>query len=201
MNTILDKLEEKWRNKIKLISPKPTRATDEVQFFAWDEDEDKSGDGIVVCIGSNYGQSPTKAHFPTKAELGTWFNNYRHAAIQVSSPQWEKQWREHGWLVGINPPLKPRYFIMTNIVPWITERKWTDLTNDEIADLLKNSTQEYLCDLAKELPNAFAVGHGISSKTFPFLQSPLACWANRMYYTNLSYQHTPTRWADGRFVF
>lgn len=203
MNTILDNLEEKWRRK--LPNPQPSNTTGEVQFFAWDEN--KAGDGIVVCIGSNFGQKQTMAHIPTKANLRPWFNNYQHAAEQFISPQWQKQWREHGWLVGTNPPLKPRFFIMTNLVPWITNTAWGDLPHNTAESLMKQAEIQFnggfLDDLQNEFPDAFAVGHGINENILPFLfqYRPFERWRNWMLYANLSHKKTPTRWTDGRFVF
>jgi hypothetical protein len=133
-------------------------------------------------------------------------NNYKHAAGQVGGA-WMSDWKSHHWLVGTTtPPLKPRYFIMTNLVPWITFRPWTLLSQTDtvgLVNLARSSFPTYLDDLAAALPDAFAVGHGIDEKTLPYLPNAIYRWKNWMLYANLSFPKTPSAWsaADERFKF
>lgn len=203
MRTILDSLEQKWRSILANHAPPPL-AVGGAQFFAWDED--REGEGTVVCIGANYTQYPEKAHFPTKTTLTSWFSNYRYAANLVGSAPWQSAWSQHGWLVGPTPPLRPRYFVLTNLVPWITSRSWTQLSQTETVGLIHlawKTVGGYLDDLAQELPNAFAVGHGIDKKTLPYLPGAASKWNNWMLYANLSYPQTPSSWdaSQSRFCF
>lgn len=202
MHTILDPLEQKWRAALSSKST-PLLAVGGAQFFAWDEDPD--GEGTVVCIGSNYSQYPTTAHYPTKAKLGPWLQNYRHAATQVAGTR-SSAWKFHGWLVGNSPPLRPRYFVMSNLVPWITSRRWTLLSQVETVGLIHFSwttVGAYLDDLATALPGAFAVGHGIDPKTLPYLPNAVSKWKSWMLYANLSFPKKPSGWdaSNDRFKF
>ena len=196
MHKILDQLEQKWRAVLAPYSP--PLAIGGTQCFAWYENEDSQSVGVVVCIGSNYSQYPTKPHFPTKdRSLGTCFSSYCHAAKQIAG-SWGSDWRLHSWLVNSSPPLNPRYFVMSNLVPWITSRPWTLLTEIQTHHLIHLAfpiATAYLDELAKELPDAFAVGHGIDDKILPYLPGAVSRWKSWMLYANLSRLQTPSAWS------
>ena len=206
MNHILDPLERKWQAEISSCTPPPA-SVGGAQFFAWDEDP--QGEGTVVCIGANYGQFPTTvSHHPTKLKSGlaSWMSNYRHAVQEIGKSPWSSEWPNRGWLRGTTPPSRPRYFVMSNVVPWITSRAWTLLPEAETSLLAHDSAPlaaGYLADLRSSLPEAFAVGHGIDDQTLPYLPGAVSRWSNWMLYANLSFRQTPSRWnaGAGRFVF
>jgi hypothetical protein len=106
-----------------------------------------------------------------------------YAVLQISG-SWKKPWEDHKWLFGAAlPPQNPRYLVMTNLVPWITYRSWTLLSHIETVGLIKFASKTvagFLGDLAKELPDAFAVGHGIDDTTLPYLPSAVSKWRNWM---------------------
>ncbi len=197
----LDRLEALW-----WAHPARTpRRTYGSQFFAWDFDP--AGEGTVVSIGANYGQHPTSApHAITKANLRSWMRNYQHAANTIAGT-WETQWRTHNWSAGGRPPLCPRYFVMTNVVPWITAKPWTLLPPKHAAAIVARASMIYrgkfLDDLVLLLPEAFVVGHGIDTRTLPHLPAAVGRWNNWMLYANLSYKKTPSCWsaAHSRFLF
>ena len=204
MNHLLDPLEVKWRatfNTPPLNTP--PLSIGGAQFFAWDQDP--SGEGVVVCIGSNYSQYPTQPHLPTRTNLRKELSNYKFAAQQIRG-SWQSDWRAHRWLVGNLPPSHPRYFVMSNLVPWITSKEWTRLpkaqTHQAIA-LARTVVPGHLDDLAQALPDAFAIGHGINHRTLPYLQIDVSKWKDWMLYANLTYRQTPSRWdaTCNRFKF
>jgi hypothetical protein len=96
---------------------------------------------------------------------------------------------------------------MTNIVPWITARKWTLLSQVETVALINQTWSSlsggFLDDLAIALPEAFAVGHGIDEKTLPYLPPAVSRWRSWMLYANLSFPQTPSGWSAAleRFKF
>lgn len=197
---MLDQLELKWRSLVNCCTP--AECVGGAQFFAWDEDPD--GEGVVICIGSNYSQYPTTSHASTKTGLRTWRANYRHAVNQINSG-WDREWREHAWLAGNTPPDKPRFFIMSNLVPWITSRSWTllsEVTTRGIVDCFdQRFCKGHLVDLQAMFPAAFVVGHGINDRTFPYLHAAIDLWDDRMIWANLSFPKTPSVWDPARQRF
>lgn len=198
---MLDALEGKWRSLVHCFAP--PECTGEVQFFAWNDEEE--GEGVVICIGSNYSQYPTTAEPRTKTNLSIWRSNYKHAVNTLGRAPWSGLWREYKWLIGNDPPPKPRFFIMTNLVPWITSRPWTDLSESStralIDEFYRHFRHAHLLDLKIMFPTAFVVGHGVDNKTLPYLHRAIGLWDNRMIRANLTYQQTPTGWNTRRQRF
>ena len=198
-----DSLERKWR--ARTVSAVPVQCVGGAQFFAWDED--LSGTGVVICVGANYSQLPTVAHLPTRTHLGSWMANYRQAAAQVNSGQWNSLWRQHQWLKGLNPFPRPCLFIMTNLVPWITSHRWTStslvVTNGMVNGFNNLYRYQHFQDLKAAFPNAFVVGHGVDHRTLPYLQQPISLWSDWMLYANLTFSKRPSRWSSrhNRFMF
>lgn len=196
-------MEKKWADRPRAATPPD--CTGEVVYFGWDVDA--GGVGTVICIGANYGQGDgEKGRVDTRAKLASWMRNYRHAAANVAGPHLDA-WRLHGWANGSPPPLRPRYFIMTNVVPWITTVPWTSLRPEFAHGLARareaRTEPDHLDELAAALPDAFAVGHGVSPVTLPYVKAAARLWRGWMLYANLSFPQTPSRWDAQleRFVF
>jgi len=201
---ILDRLETKWRTLIQGYVP--STCVGGTQFYTWDCDNDPKAHGMVICIGSNYSQYPTQPHHPTKENLDQWMIFYQHAANLINNNEvWSEEFRIHNWWVGNKPPPKPKIFIMTNIVPWITSRKWSLLSETNTLDIINSYNARFqkahLLDLQMLFPNAFIVGHGINKNILPHLYSAVSLWNNYMLWANLTFQQTPSKWDKDKEIF
>jgi hypothetical protein len=195
-----------WLNDLEAscrleMSRNPTkRCTGEAVYYSCDIDSDDDASGTVICVGANYGQGTEKGRSDTHAKLGPWRRNYTLAARSMRTCG--DEWRERGWLSG-NPPLKPRTFIMTNIVPWITDVAWSELSIAEATALVDEAAaSRHLEKLAAKLPDAFAIAHGIDVRTFPHVRDAVKSnWDSWMLYANLSFPWLPSQWNGQRFTF
>ena len=196
-------LEAAWRARTRVEADE--HRTGATQFFAWQADEE--GQDTVICVGSNYGQGAGEGDSTkTEEDLSRWRRNYCRAALAIVGA-WESTFREHLWLVGASPPLRPKLFVMTNLVPAITRKQWTELPDAVATQLIAESDASSptgdLMDLARLFPHATAVGHGISPPVLAALPKAIRKWPSQLLYANLSYPRAPSSWDQGskRFRF
>jgi len=203
---LLDALESKWKERFRDARPGCVDDAIDPVFFAWDEDSAASSQDVVVCVGANYGQGAERG--PTgegrRAALGSWMGNYRKAVEALAANQLaERAWREHGWLVGPMPK-RPRYFVMTNVVPWITRTAWTKLPEADARALVEAASlrPSHLDELHDRLIGSFAVAHGIDEKTMPHVQVAVRHrWSSYLFYANLSHPQQPGDWNENQARF